>query len=307
MIGRHVGFAVALLFSLSTLPSNAQLRIEEGVDRLDTDTTGVTAVPLLYALPMGIDYDVEHQLDFLVTEGKVLKLKESLGFTLASDSEVARPVIEVLPLHPKFLSHLREDGANENTLISVYLDGNLLDEDTLSELARKTQELRRENVFFVDVEGRPTNQMHNSLPSLSKSGASCVYQCDTTFRACGNFCLSRPILNCEENCESRYRSCLRTCGCPVIINEWTNTTYLSDTLVSPLLECLSDYRFYQKYTRTYRNERFQKLVQCDGISTIVSVGVYYTEATCYKRVANAPSCIFPNPNLPPIGLLCIIN
>jgi hypothetical protein len=309
MTRKSIVFAIVLLVTLS-LSSQAQ-------NPCQAETSWLDAAPSLFARPAGSSLflalpdealdGLSHRLDFVVTENFSVTLKERLAFTSPTDAGAGRPVIEILPLHPNELARLRT-GGNNDTSLSVYLDGNLIENDTLSELIKRSQELQQQDLFPVDVrawpgEGGRSGRLSPSLAKLTPWG--CVHECFQRKLSCESVCLRFPSLNCEERCESRYFTCLQNCGCPVVISEWTVTTVESDTPGPLPLVCLSNRQFYRRYIRRERTEHWQEIMQCDGVNVRVIAFVTYADKNCYRWVSQQGSCT-PNPNLPPIELLCII-
>lgn len=307
MTGRSLSLAVILLLALS-FSSSAQSRLQEETAQYRGTSAPVSTLAadrLLYALPAAALDGLEHHLDFVVLEDEVMTLKESVAFTIASNTVAGQPVVEILPLHPQFLARLRGDG-DEKVRISVYLDAALLGDDGLAELRRKSGELQREPLYLVNVRRRAEAGEKDLRPLVAAlTGPGCVQQCQQALWTCDSYCLSRPRPSCEENCDTRYYTCLQNCGCPVLMSTGTTTTFLGYTLVSPTLVCLSSSNYYQQYTGTYKNERYQIVMGCDGLQTRTVVSVDYSYTSCWKWAYSGP-CI-PNQNYPPIEQLCIIK
>jgi hypothetical protein len=277
---------------------------------------GNTAALLFYPLPEEALDGLEHRLNFVVTKDEVVQLTESLGFSAEAQISAGRPVVEILALHPQLLASWREGQRSNDIFVSIYLDGSLVEEDTIQALATKSLALRQQGVFPVDVTTRPDDLEGDGLRHFSAAitPSGCVNQCLQNFIACDNNCNSRPVPNCESRCDSLYYSCLHNCGCPVVTNQWTTKTLLSTTLPVPSpLVCLDDQadsgptnygHDYQRYVRSYKNEVYQTVAQCDGTTTQSIVNVYYTNEDCWKRYTPIPDSCIANPNYPPTSVLC---
>ncbi|HEV7509760.1 MAG TPA: hypothetical protein VGS07_33110 [Thermoanaerobaculia bacterium] len=317
MTGKPLTFAVALLFALSPFLSAAQPQLQAGDARhhIPGVTTTPAAPPLLYALPLETLDGLEHQLDFVVTENLTETLKEGLVFTSAPNALAKYPAIEILPLHPQFLARLREGNSYDEAHISVYLDGNFLEEDTFLEIAKKSLKLQRQDLFLIDVKSRSTGEGSSRLPIFSKAfpAYGCVHQCEIAAQTCESYCVSRPIPNCEDHCDSRLTNCLHTCGCPVAVGDLpTITTFLGYTPQATV--CLfdvpngnppTDGHYYDKFQGTYKHEHYQDVVQCDDLHTNALTSVDYTFTTCFKRRTDLPGKCIPNGGQ--IFNQCVIN
>src|SRR4051812_27846417 len=97
---------VALLGALLSFPSAAQPRLHD-TPKPPIPVSTTAASSLLYALPPETFDSRQHRLDFVLTAGQAVLLKESLVFTSVTDSVAGRQVVEVFPLHPQLLSYLR--------------------------------------------------------------------------------------------------------------------------------------------------------------------------------------------------------
>ncbi len=310
MIGRFQALVTVLLLAFP-LPGRSQLEPQASAVRQDaqaslTKLTKPTtfASSLLYAFPESAMDGAEHRLDFVLTGTDIPKVTESLVFGPIPDAAVGRPVVEAFSLHPRLLASLRENIHSQDLRISVYLDGHLRDEPDFTDFINDSERLRQQNLFLVDVKLRSDEgRNRESQPFAKLTNAGCVSQCQQTYTTCDNNCLRNPNPICESHCDSQHSACLQSCNCPVVTQDWTTTTVFSDVAGPLPLRCLSDGNYYRQYTRTYKNEHYQTVAQCDGDTTQGIVGVYYTTKTCWKITLPGP-CI-PYPYLPPIEQLCI--
>ena len=256
------------------------------------------ASSVLYALPDEVLDGREHQLEFVVTEGLTETLRESAAFQV--EKSAARPVVEVLALHPQFLASLLEDRGRDRAYIAIHLDGNLVEELALSELSKRSLELAGQELTMVGVQA----PARSSALSAAINPVACVQGCEDAWRVRERFCERFPRPNCEEQNDSRLTLCLQTCGCPVAIREVrVVTTFVGDSL-PPQLVCLIDSprpvdgHYYDRRSKLFRKEHYNEVVSCDGIHNIELGNVEYMIERCDERRQDFPLPCLP---LPPGG------
>lgn len=142
----------------------------------------------------------------------------------------------------------------------------------------------------------------NWAASPLAADAACEAQCWDAYDYCHANCGS---FWCWDGCDQERDRCLQYCStCPRIVNDWTVTTVLSDTLGPLPLVCLSDQNFYRKHTVTYKISHYQDVLKCDGFIQRNLLSSFNSTKTCWKYTGPGP-CI-PNSNQAPIEQQCIL-
>ena len=246
---------------------------------------------LLYALPDEVRDGRGHQIEFVVTEGLTVTLRERLEFRVKGSAGPS--AVEVLPLHSQLLASLLEDPRPDDVGIAIHLDGSLVEEITLSELSRRNLELAGQGLSMVEV-AAPSSALPAAL-----SPAACVRDCEQAWLARQAICERFPRPNCEEQSDGRLTLCLQVCGCPVAIREArVDTTYVGEA-VPPQLVCLRDGprnvdgHYYDRRQRLFKKEHYNEVVYCDGIHRIELGSVDYFTDRCIQRNASYPGPCLP--------------
>jgi hypothetical protein len=249
---------------------------------------------LLYALPDQALDGRPHRLEFVVTPGSIEPLRESAVFRV--EKGAARPVVEVLALHPESLASLLEGPGRDQASIAIHLDGELVEEVTLAELSTRSRELEVREVTRVALQAA-------AGPSLLPAPANawgCVHDCEEAWRARMNICERFPRPGCEEFADSRLTACLQVCGCPVAIREvQVVETYVGDNL-PPQLVCLHEGgepftvgHYWHRRSRLFRRDHYNEVVYCDGVHRHELGSVDYRVDGCIQRDPSHPGICLP--------------
>jgi hypothetical protein len=306
MIPRSAALSAILALALSFIVSAAA----QAGDKDDLSFfAATTSRPIFYTLPADVLDGAQHTLELTVTEGGAVAVREKLAFTADAEALKSQPVVEALGLHPGLRARFAEP-AHAEARVSFFVDGTFRSEETFAELIAKSAELERQGRLApVGIQSRqPEGESPQPMRSITAAvtPAGCVYQCDVYHQSCDNNCGARPT--CEDNCYRQFTNCLHNCGCPVVTDQWTVTTFMGYTPVNTPSVCLLEVinppfnsgHYYLKYLKTFKNEHWQRIVDCEGLMNDVVASVDYTTTDCYKRqstLPNAPTCFAASPGM----------
>lgn len=253
---------------------------------------------IFYAPTVALDAGA-HTLDVGVHVDGELRYRERLDTEIAPEvtaGAAEQPLaFELFAWSPVWAEALAGGSGDDDTVVSLVLDGGTAEVFTPTELVAETRQLIERGFVPLPtaselVLGSRQPEGHLSSIFAAAKDPACVNQCQAARDDCYDACGLPEDPMCLGYCEDEYDDCYGSCpsGC----SGPTVTTYVEVTPLSvvqnyPPPLCFSpSYRWYN-YVRVYEKVTgYRKTTQCDGSSTTVVIGVNYRYTDCWLESTN---------------------
>lgn len=288
-----------LLISLPALAENGSCQIDKlssklsprtdlFVDPASEDESNLFFHQFAMALPVGteIRFEIRHEDHLLLAEEvSLIEGSSGLGSEALAGAKFGGTVVEILSQAAAERSRLRHAASSEEINVSVWLDGELNEVLSISELVDRSTALRGNSIPHAILIRGAAEAEALELPMTK---GACENSCYNQHDACYDNCVWVPNSGpCFDSCDDDLDECLLDCsgGCNPSTTTSAFGTLLSESpFGSP--ECIKPYglnprKRYQKYQLIVRvtTTTTTTLANC---SQTVTTTISYDYPTCYK-------------------------